>query len=87
MNTNKDPDAILDYRINWQDWLGPDTIETSEWIADAGLTVVFSSNTIHVTTVWLSGGVAGNRYKVVNRITTAMGRTDDRTLNVQVVEK
>ena len=89
MNTDKTPGATrLDYRFNWQDWLGPDTIVLSTWTPDNDdLTVDESSFTNHVATVWLTGGVLGMRYKVVNYIETAMGRKEKHTLYVEIEEK
>lgn len=83
-NAIKDPDAVLDFRINWAEWLGSDAISTSTWIADAGVTVEAHSATGKVTTVWLSGGLHGRRYHVTNRIVTEGGRTDDRTIMLSV---
>ena len=75
----KDPDAILDYAFNWALWLGTDVISTSTWILDTGLTKVSDTNTSTLATVWISGGTAGATYNITNRITTAGGRTEDRS--------
>ncbi len=84
----KDPDSVLDYAINWgTNWLGSDTISTSVWSADSGITIDSESETATVATVWLTGGSTGTTYKVRNRIVTAGGRTDDRTIHVTVKEK
>ena len=83
----KDPDAVLDYVVNWEMWLAGDTIATSTWTAETGITVVSDTETATTTTVWLSGGTAGSDYNVVNRVTTTMGRTDDRTLRIRVREQ
>ncbi len=83
----KDPEAILDYGFNWSDWLDADTIDTSTWSVDTGLTIDSESETTLITTVWLSGGTPGKKYKAVNTITTAGGRTDERTLLVTVKNK
>lgn len=82
----KDPNAVLDYRFNWADWLAEvgDTISASTWTPDTGITKDSSANTTTTATVWLSGGTAGQSYEVVNHITTAGGRQDDRTLLVRV---
>jgi hypothetical protein len=83
----KDPDAVLDYVIDWETWLSDDVIDTSAWTADTGITMDSDSATTTTTTVWLSGGTAGYNYKVENRITTVGGRTDDRTLLIRVREQ
>lgn len=83
----KDPDAVLDYTINWATWLGNDTISTSAWTPDSGITVDSDTNTTTTATVWLSGGTVGTSYAVTNHIVTAAGREDDRTITVRVREK
>ena len=83
-NFVKDPDASLDYGFDWSAWLGTDTIATSTWTVDSGITKGATSNTTTTTTVWLSGGTVGTTYNAVNRIVTAGGRTNDHTLTVRV---
>ncbi len=84
----KDPDAVLDYTVNWSDWLATgETISTSAFTVDSGITKDSESNTTTTGTVWLSGGTAGTRYEVTHRITTSDSRTDDRTFFVQVAER
>ena len=83
----KDPDAILDYGFDWAAWLGTDTIATSAWSVATGLTEVSDTNTTTTTTVWVSGGTAGASYLCTNTITTAEGRTDERSLVVMVRER
>jgi hypothetical protein len=80
----KDPDSVLDYTLDWSAWLGSDTILTSSFLVDTGLTKKSDSKTTTTTTVWLSGGTAGTNYGVTNRITTVSGRTADRTFSVWV---
>lgn len=84
---DKDPDAVLDYAVNWASWLGVDTISTSTWTVATGLTQVTASATTTVATIWLSGGTAGTSYSVANKIVTAGGRTDERTLTIVVEQK
>jgi len=83
----KDPDAILDYTVDWSEWLDTDTIASSDWEVPSGMSEQSSSNTTLTATVWLSGGTTDNTYAVVNRIVTAAGRTDDRTIYIRVEEK
>lgn len=83
----KDPNAVLDYTFDWSDWLATgDTISTRSVTADSGITVdssaIIASST--AVQVWLSSGTAGKRYDVTCRITTAGGRTDDRTIAIEV---
>lgn len=83
----KDPDAVLDYQFDWTAWLDGDTISSSSWVVPAGLTNDADVNTTATATVWLSGGTAGSAYDVVNRIVTAGGRTEDRTLRIVCKER
>lgn len=81
----KDPNAIKDYSIDWDTLYlkGLDTIATSTWTVPTGITQVGSAtNSTTVTTIWLSGGTAGQQYEVTNRIVTVGGRTDERTLTL-----
>lgn len=83
----KDPNAVLDYYVDWTRWLNGDTIATSVWAVTAGLTVANDTHTPTAATVWLSGGVMGETYRVTNRITTAGGRTEDRSFDVKIAER
>lgn len=84
----KDPDAVLDYSIEWSKWLAGDQIQTSAWtVSDPALETADDSNTATRTTVWLSGGAAEHSYTVTNRITTSGGRTDERSFVVQVEDR
>lgn len=83
----KDPDSVLDYTVDWDSWLSTDTISSSDWVIESGITEDSASNTTTTATVWLSGGTAGTRYKVTNRIVTAEGRTADRSFYVSVAER
>ena len=80
----KDPDSVLDYKVDWSSWLGTDTISTSRWVVQSGITEDSDSNDTTSATSWLSGGTEGSTYTVTNRIDTAGGRTADRTFKVLV---
>lgn len=82
----KDPDASLDYSVDWSEWLATasDSILTSTWTVPDGLTVVTQTNSGTLATVWLSGGTAGKAYSLTNHITTRGNRTDDRTIVIIV---
>ena len=84
---NKDPDATLDYQIDWSEWLDGDTIITSAWTVSTGLTKETDSFTDIITEVWFSGGTDKTGYDAMNRITTGNGRTDDRTIRIKVKDK
>lgn len=82
----KDPDAVLDYKFDWSDWLNGDTISTRLVTVDSGITKNSDSisDTNTSVTVWLAGGTIGSSYSVHCRITTAAGRTDDRTVTIVI---
>ena len=86
----KDPDAILDYTVDWTDWLNdgtPDTIIASTWTAEAGITIDSDSNTLTTATVILSGGTLGEVYTVTNRIVTDQGLQDERSIFIRMRNK
>lgn len=84
----KDPDATLDYSIDWTNWLEGDQITDSQWTVPVGLTEPRSPvNDGSIVTVWLAGGTVGEVYSVLNRVTTVAGRIDDRTLTFTIQEK
>lgn len=78
--------STLDYQVNWATWLGSDTIVTSTWTVETGLTKDSISNTTTTATVWLSGGTVDETYEVVNTIVTTGGRTDYRTIVIEVID-
>lgn len=84
----KDPDAVMDFSIDWSNWLlAGDEITASEWFVDAGLTKQADTNDETSTTVWLAGGTEGVNYTATNRITTAAGRVDDRVVEIRCRER
>jgi hypothetical protein len=91
----KDPDATLDYGFNWSSWLQTDEeIAESSWTADddeleIGSGAFAPQTDGSRTTVWLSGGVAGQKYRVTNRVTTdnTPPRTDERSFFVSVRDR
>ena len=57
----KDPDADLDYALDWSAWLDGDTINTATWTVGAGLTKHDETVSGDIATVWLKGGNAGQK--------------------------
>jgi len=84
----KDPDEVKDYGLNWAAVLVDDTIASSSWTitVGSGLTIDSSSYDDTSTTVWLSSGTIGG-YELLNRVTTAGGRTYDQTVKLRVRSK
>lgn len=88
LDHKKDPDAVLDWVWDWNEWLDEnETIVTSDFIVSVGINIDSESNTTKTSTVWLSGGTAGQVYQVTNRITSSSGRTDDRSITIRVTER
>ena len=84
----KDPSAVLDWAFDWTDWLATsETIANHTITADPGIVVDSSTENAGIVTVWLSGGKAGEWYKIACLITTSAGRTDERTISIQVQER
>lgn len=86
----KDPSASLDYGFDWlvRAWLAAgETIVTSVWTVPAGLSMITSGLSGGKSVVWLAGGVVGVTYTVTNTITTSAGRTDERSIQIQVLER
>lgn len=85
----KDPNATLDYTFDWAAWLTPvaDTIAAVVWVITPGLVKVSSSFTAANATIFVSGGVLNGSEKITCRITTAGGRTDDRTIALKILDR
>lgn len=85
----RDPDSILDYTVDWSNWLAPlaDVIVSVVWVPSSGITVESFSNTSATATAFVSGGVADADEFVTCRITTAGGRTDDRTIHFSMFQR
>lgn len=82
----KAPGEVLEYTHNWAVELGSgETISTSTWSVETGLTRDSVSNTGTTATVWLSGGTGGVEYECENTIETSAGRTHVHTVIVPVL--
>ena len=87
MEIIKDPQATLDYGFDWELWLANETISTSAWTVETGITEDSNTHDDTSTTIWLSGGVAGEDYVITNRIVTSLNRTDERSITIHVRER
>lgn len=84
----KDPDERKDYSFDWEPELiqVDDILAASAWSvvnADSVLQIDSDSFTDTVAIVWLSGGVVGTNYYLLNRVTTRDGRTYDQTIKLR----
>lgn len=76
--------AALTYTVNWAGQLDSDTISTSTWSSeDSGVTISGESNTTTEASARVTGANPGT-YRVVNKIVTAGGDTDERVIIVRV---
>lgn len=85
--------ADLDYTCDWQAYLDDggspsDSISTSTWsitpqeASPAAPALSGATSTATTATVFVSGCRRGEVYRLTNRITTAQGRTDERTITL-----
>ena len=83
----KDPQATLDYAVDWTAYLGESAILTSSWTIDEGLTLTSENVDGLKAVAYISGGVAGKRYALTNEITYIVDGqtlTDQRTIYLRV---
>jgi hypothetical protein len=88
----KDPGSRVDYAIDWGGaYLGDQVLAASAWsVAPAeagGVAVDAASFDLTRTAATLTGGRAGHVYSVVNRVTLADGRVDERSITLRVEER
>lgn len=93
----KDDQAVLDYIFDWTNWLNDVTDSISSKVASIGsngsadgiLTIQSSAidGTSKKVTIWLAGGTVDQTYQVECKITTAAGRTDERSIYVKIKDR
>ena len=85
----KDPDAVLDYAIDWgSEWLCiGESINSYIITVDTGLTKDSNSEVGGIITMWLSGGTAEEDYVVACKIVTSAGRTEERSILIRCRER
>jgi hypothetical protein len=89
----KAPAARLNYGRDWSDWLEPgDSIATSTWTLDpanpdTALSILSDAHTATLTSIILSGGTLGKRYRITNRVTTVQGFIDERSAYWEIIPR
>jgi hypothetical protein len=84
----KDPYAVLDYTLDWTNWMPDgDTITSVAVTADSGITIDSTSNTDYIVTAYISGGTAGTIYNVEYKIDTTNGLKDSSNFRIKVLER
>ena len=87
---DKSDSGVLSYTLDYSDWIGTDTISSSNWVISTisgdstPLAANSNSNTTTKATVILSAGTVGNIYTATNTIVTAGGFTEERHFRVVV---
>lgn len=85
----KQPAEVLDYDIDYTDWLETgDTIASKTVTAETGLTVDSSAiwGASKKVKVWISGGTNGTTYKVTVTIVTVAGCTKEDEFRMKIKE-
>ena len=87
----KDPDATVDYAIDWALYLDGKTIVASAWSVApeeaGGAAIEEASFDGGRTAVRASGGVAGHGYSLANHVTLSDGSSDDRSITLRVEQR
>lgn len=87
----KDPDAAVDYAIDWAPYLDGRTIVASTWSVApgeaGGAAIAEASFDGDRTAARVSGGVAGHVYSLANHVTLSDGGSDDRSITLRVEQR
>jgi hypothetical protein len=85
MRVRQTENADISYTINWAAELDTDTISTSTWSSEnRGLTIAGESNTTTQATARLTADAG--RYRVVNKVVTVAGDTQERYIDLSVLD-
>ena len=85
-----DPDAILDYAVDWNAWLPGTSIASVSWSVPSGITIQQTDEVDGRAIIWLSSYTSSGSFTVSCTITdddSPIARTDKRTFYVNVREK
>jgi NADPH-dependent curcumin reductase CurA len=84
----KDPDSILRHAFDWTAWLQDgETIIAQAVTAPVGITVDQVTQADGVVSYRIAGGADGAEYIVTCRVTTSLGRIDDRSVRYRVGQR
>jgi len=84
LKTVQNENSVLTYSVNWGPQIDTNTISTSTWTSEDNITIAGEANTTLTASATLSGGVGTHR--VVNKITTSDGQTDERIIILTILE-
>lgn len=87
----KDPSSTVDFSIDWSDWLAADEqIVSAAWNIEPSLAGGLQAGQLidagSVRGVFVSGGSAGDRYRLTCHVVTDAGRSADRSLALRLME-
>jgi hypothetical protein len=87
----KDPDAAVDYAIDWVPYLDGKTIVASSWSVApeeaGGAAIAEASFDGGRTAARVSGGILGHAYSLANHVTLSDGSGDDRSIVLRVEQR
>lgn len=87
----KDPDATIDYLIDWGGKLGERSVAASDWAVTpsepGGLVIADDGIDGARTRATLSGGVAGHVYRATCQVELSDGRIDERSISLRVEQR
>lgn len=88
----KDPDSRLDYGVDWgTEYLGADVLVGSNWLIEpdepSGVTIAASAFDSTVAEVTVTGGIAGNVYRLSNHVLLSSGLSDSRSIVLRVEKR
>lgn len=88
----KDPEATLDYSVDWSaGYLDQQTITASQWSVvpneTGGISLSMATFGASRSGATLAGGLPGHVYRISNRVTLSDARSDERSLTVRVEQR
>lgn len=85
----KDPNSLLDYELDFTDWLEGGSLSGGSIVVPAGLTLVQTSVVSPSIIGWFSGGTVGESYTVIFRPVKSGSPavTDDFSLTFFIADK
>ena len=86
VEVEKDPDETIDVTLDYTALLNGATISSSSWSLASGITSPSSSNTTTATTLRVTGGTLGQKYKAKNTIEATSGQIFVRRVVFMLME-
>ena len=81
----KDPDEVISFGVDWSEYLGAETVTSSNWTVASGVTKVGQTLVGKQANVTISGGTLGTVNRITNRITTSAGETVDQSIDIEII--